>query len=113
MSEKELWRKWTRLPDGENIKKLKGHDDLFRLRASRNYRIIYIRWKSRYSDRFCHLMPGIAERYITDIKIAGRDPRLFALQSVDENDFECPIEPVNCAGIRQEPGRKLLDISVD
>ncbi len=29
-----------RLPDGEDIKKLKGHNDLFRLRVG-NYRIIY------------------------------------------------------------------------
>lgn len=29
-----------RLPDGEDIKKLKGHDDLLRLRVG-NYRIIY------------------------------------------------------------------------
>ena len=29
-----------RLPDGEDIKRLKGHDDLFRLRVG-TYRIIY------------------------------------------------------------------------
>ena len=56
-------------------------------------------------------MPGIAERYIRDIKIAGRDARLF-LCIMDENNFDAH-RAGKLSGIRQEPGRKLLDISVD
>ena len=56
-------------------------------------------------------MPGIAERYITDIKIAGRDPRLF-LCIMDENNFDAR-RAGKLSRISQEPGRKLLDISVD
>ena len=38
---KRIVEEIKRLPNGENIKKLKGHDDLFRLRVG-NYRIIYM-----------------------------------------------------------------------
>ncbi len=37
---KRLVRAIELLPDGEDIKKLKGHDDLLRLRVG-NYRVIY------------------------------------------------------------------------
>lgn len=37
---KRIVEEIKRLPNGENIKKLKGRDDLFRLRVG-NYRIIY------------------------------------------------------------------------
>ena len=38
---KRIVEEIKRLPNGENIKKLKGHDGLFRLRVG-NYRIIYM-----------------------------------------------------------------------
>ena len=38
---KRIVEEIKRLPNEENIKKLKGHDDLFRLRVG-NYRIIYM-----------------------------------------------------------------------